>query len=588
MSILAKLVTAYGRFDDSPPPGYSMEKISFVVSLGPDGAPDGPPLDLRKLDGKKPQPVLKPVPAAFKRPGVTPRAFFLWDNTAYALGVSAAEGKDPAPRLAAFRQRHLDDLAGVEDEGLLAMRRFVESWQPERFVELGWPEEMKDANIVFRLGQATEFIHQRPAAMAMLARPDGDATADDGAICLVTGVRGPVARLHPPIKGVDNAQSMGASLVSFNLEAFTSYGHEQGDNAPVSVAAAEAYVGALNRFLQRGSRHRLNIGDATTVFWAEAGDAETAALAEDSVAAMMGGEPVDAEVQSEAVRTVLEKIRAGRAEEIPQVAPGLAEGVRFYVLGLAPNNSRLSVRYWLESDFGELAHNLSEHARALTVEPPYHKERYPPLWRYLLEVASQHKRENVPPQLAGDWMRCILTGSPYPLTLQNTVLMRLRADKEVNALRVALLKGCLVTRETGGNVPVALDLENEDPGYLLGRLFAVYEYAQTQALPGVNATIRDKFYGTASATPRAVFPTLQRGATHHLAKLRKEQKGTAVFIDRTLAEIFDRAKPEDMTLPMLTPTRQALFAIGYYHQKNEFYRKRPSNDGAANIEDAAE
>jgi len=151
--------------------------------------------------------------------------------------------------------------------------------------------------------------------------------------------------------------------------------------------------------------------------------------------------------------------------------------------------------------------------------------------------------------------------------------MRIRSDKNVNALRVAMLKAVLITREREV-VPVSLDPESRDPGYLLGRLFAAYEYLQTQALgASINATIRDKYYGTASATPRAVFPLLQRMATHHLARLRKNHPGRARWIDDQIGRIFELADMHLLT-PTLNAQRQAMFAVGYYHQKNDFYRTR--------------
>ena len=218
----------------------------------------------------------------------------------------------------------------------------------------------------------------------------------------------------------------------------------------------------------------------------------------------------------------------------------------------------------------------------MRIEPPP-KDESPSIWRCLIETAARRKTENIPPNLAGEWLRTILTGGDYPLTLLATVLMRLRADKDVNALRVAILKAVLITRRK--EVPVSLDPENRDPGYLLGRLFAAYEYAQTQALGGsVNATIRDKYYGTASAAPRAVFPLLQRNATHHLSRLRKDRPNRARWLDEQIGQIFELSDANKLFVPTLTAQRQALFAVGYYHQKNSFYRRK---DSASEVEPAS-
>lgn len=566
MSALASLARAYERMKNAPPFGYSAEKIGYLVSLREDGT-IASVTDLRESEGKKRTPRILFVPQPGKRTSrVAPN--FLWDKSAYVLGVTDGEGKRTAEEHAAFIARHLDALRNEDDAGLRALRLFLESWTPGRFDDLHVPE-MKDQNIVFTLESdrlAHICIHDRPAARALWSRIGGAGERPTNT-CLITGERGPIARLHPAIKGVWGAQSSGASLVSFNLDAFNSYGHEQGDNAPVSEAAAFAYTTALNRFLEKDSGHRLQIGDASTVFWADA-SAAAAQEAEGMFAALLG---VDEAAEAKKVAAILDAVRQGRP--LDTLTPALPQDVRFFVLGLSPNAARLSVRFYIEDNFGEIARRYLEHVERMLIEPPP-REAAPSIWRMLIETASQRKSENIPPLLAGEWLRAILTGAPYPLTLLTTVLTRLRADHEVNALRVAMLKSVLI-RNFRLEAPVALDPENDDPGYLLGRLFATYEYAQTQALGGnVNATIRDQYYGAASATPRSIFPLLQRKATHHLSRLRKEKPGLAVNLDRKIGEICEVASAETLFPPTLNPRRQALFAIGYYHQRNDFYRPR--------------
>jgi CRISPR-associated protein Csd1 len=305
MSALASLVRAYERLPNAPAFGYSMERIGFLVSLNADGSPAGPPIDLREGEGKRKAPRLMQVPASFKRPGTTPRSFFLWDNTAFALGVSANEKKAGVTRLEAFRQLHRKELTGTDDPGFKALLRFLDSWSPADFARLGWPEEMKDQNIAFALESErlkNICIHDRPAARALWTRLYAEGVKKEAA-CLVTGERGPIARLHPAIKGVWGAQTSGASIVSFNLDAFTSYGHEQGENAPVSEAAAFAYTTALNRFLERGGGHRIQIGDASTVFWADASEAKAAEEAEGVFAALLGADGADETVQAKKGRS---------------------------------------------------------------------------------------------------------------------------------------------------------------------------------------------------------------------------------------------------------------------------------------------
>jgi CRISPR-associated protein Csd1 len=571
MTILTALARAYDRMAEQnlvPPYGYSEENISFVISLNLDGTPAGKPHDLRLLDGKKRKSRRIPVPMGAKRTaGVF--SFFLWDKTAYVLGVTAGEGKRLETEHEAFKTLHRDILVGTEDEGLQALLRFLDYWTPDRFTELDWPEEMLDQNIVFALEVDrldNRYLHDRPEARRLWTARS--ISSEKPGICLVTGESSPVARLHPSIKGVWGAQSSGASLVSFNLNAFESYGHSQGDNAPVGEAAAFAYGTALNKFLETGSGHRVQIGDASTVFWADGSDAEAVKKAELAFACMT--DKVDDEVRLKKIAPILQRLRSGRG--IDDFDPGLGQ-VRFYVLGLAPNAARLSVRFWIENDFGTIAANYARFMRDIAVEPgPRNLDIG--LWGYLIETAVQHKSENIPPNLAGTWMRAILTGTDFPLTLMSGVLMRIRADGQINAQRVGMLKSVLIRTLKKEDAPVALDPDNRDTGYLLGRLFAVYERAQTQALGSINATIKDKFYGAASAQPAKVFPVIDKGAQAHLSKLGKTSPGFRVVLERTLGEIMDKMSPNSDPFPRTLPAQQqALFALGYYHQRQTFFVK---------------
>jgi CRISPR-associated protein Csd1 len=580
MSILASLAKAYERLPDAPPFGFSAEKIGFLISLNADGSVANV-TDLRAGAGNKKISPLMPVPQAVKRTvGIVSN--FLWDKTSYVLGVTAGEGKRLTVEHAAFVKRHLEALAAQEDEGLKALCQFLTHWKPEQFIAPLWSDDIKDQNVVFALETERRKdirIHDRPAAKNLWANlvSEGDRNF---AACLVSGENAPVSRLHPSIKGVWGGQSSGASIVSFNLDAFTSYGHEQGENAPVSEAAVFAYTTALNRFLEKDSKNRVQLGDASTVFWADASKVEVAEEVESLFGSLFND--VDESMQSDKVGGLLAKIRSGLP--IKDFAPELEKGVRFYVLGLAPNAARISIRFYFEDDFGTLAANYQRFIQDMQILPEP-REGFPPFWKYLAETAVLGKRENVPPKLAGDWMRAILTGRPYPLTLISAVQMRIRADKDINALRVAMLKAVLI-RNYKMEVPVALDTENRNKGYLLGRLFAAYEQAQRAALGDkVNATIKDKFYGTASAQPRRVFALLDKGSVNHLSKLGKAKPGYRVVIEREIAEIMGIMRPGEDPFPAsMSAEEQALFGVGYYHQRNHFFK--PKSDETLAIKDA--
>ena len=581
MSILSSLERAYHRLakeNKVPPIGYSDERIDYCVVLNADGQPVGQPVDLRDPSGRKPVPPRHSVPRPEKRTrNVVPN--FLWDKTSYVLGVGDEKASE---HHAAFLDKHHKPLMSADGQGLVALHRFLQWWKPEYFDKLNWPDEMKKSNpnVVFRLEGERNFIHDHEAARQLWASQMNQSRDSDQAVCLITGARSSVARLHSSIKGVRGAQSSGASIVSFNEDAFTSYGHKQGDNAPVSEDAAAAYTSTLNHFL-RTNENRVQLSDASTVFWAEGSNAEAVAQSEAIFAfAFNDANKASDEISEQAIKPILKKIASGRPME--EIRPDLPQGVRFYVLGLAPNKTRISIRFWMEDDFATLAEHILWHYRDMRINPPPRQEQ-PSIWRCLLETAStkvKNRYEHVPPQLAGDMLRAILTGRAYPQTLLSTILMRLRSDKAITDLRIALLKAVICRkRRMAGHLKedflVSLDPTNADPGYLLGRLFACFEYAQTQALGGkVNATICDKYYGAASATPRSVFPILQRNAMHHLSRLRKDRTGTHRYIDNTIAQIYECAAADALFVPTLDMDHQALFAIGYYHQKNAFYTPR--------------
>jgi CRISPR-associated protein Csd1 len=577
-----------------PAYGYSDQPISYALVVAKNGSvQDVMPLVAQR--GRRTEATRMPVPRpVIRTSGVA--ANFLWDKTAYVLGVK----RDPndkakwveAPREhAAFRKLHEELLATSDDEGLGAVLAVLARWTPSDVASVLRDPDILDANVVFRLDGDRGFVHDRPAAREIWAGHLASLSGADG-LCLVTGATAPLARLHPSLKGVRGAQSSGASIVSFNLDAFTSFGKDQGLNAPVSEQAAFAYTTALNHLLRPGdhNRQRLQVGDATTVFWAEAASAagEAAAeAAEDLFGSLLAPPAEDAlgEKATGRLRAILEKVAAGRP--LQEIDPALDPGTRCFVLGLAPNASRLSVRFWQVDDLGTLVARLGEHWHDLAIEPRPWKMAPEP-WRLVRETAPQGKAENVPPTLAGETMRSILTGGHYPETLFASVVMRCRTDRELNGIRAAILKACLVRadRKAGRkeSVSVSLDTQETNAGYRLGRLFAVLESIQRTALGPVNASIRDRYYGAASATPGAVFPVLLRTAGHHLANVRKGDKTKlAGWFEREIGEIMDGI---GTSLPRnLAIADQGRFAIGYYHQRYGRHKVAPP-EVATDLQDA--
>lgn len=581
MTILTALTQLYDRMQaagEAPRPGFSTEKISFAVVIDAQGRPLRL-ADKRSLAGKKPAPVPMAVPAGSRTSGIRPN--LLWDKTAYVFGVIAvedesedgtkrvipAQGKRTRDEHAAFVAAHRELLASATDPGLMALRLFLEHWHPDHFAGLGFSTEALDQNVVFEFDDGTGpgFIHDRAAVAELLRTP----SKTESGLCLVTGQDEPVERLHPKIKGVMGAQSSGASLVSFNNEAYESYGKTQGANAPVSEAAAFAYGTALNALLARDSERHLRVGDTTVAFWAQAPEAKAAEFSE----WLMGGafDPPDAQDAQNELRAALTNLAEGRAGADPR----LDLEARIYMLGLAPNAARLSVRFWYPGRFGDFARHVTRFWEDLRLEPAPWKGP-PAVWSLLYETAQKYwkeeqkrwelRKDSIPPLLGGQVMSAVLTGRPLPRMLLSSAIARVRADGDINGRRAAICKAVINETTNQEEIPVSLDLENTNPAYRLGRLFAVLERAQTAALQGLNATIKDRYFAAASATPARVFPLLVKNATHHLALIKKgESSGLGHWLEKELGAIW-LGLGADMPRA-LTLEDQGRFIAGYYHQR---------------------
>ena len=574
MTILQALDRYYDRMADRGEvvaPGYSVEPIGIEIVLAADGAIVAVN-EKRDPQGRKPKSEI--VPKWFARQGNGSTPFFLWDNTAYALGVTKKDPEKTKRDHDSFKALHSSELAIESDPGLSALRLFIEKWNPNQFLPPLFDKKSTDQNVAFRLNGDTDenglprFIHDRPAALSYIERLRKSASSGRPAFCLVTGKILPAARLHPKIKSI-SPKAAEVPLVSFNEDAFESYGQKQGFNAPVSEEAAFRYGAALNRLLdRRASRNRIKIGDATVVFWADTSGVgeEAARAAEEAMAGFF--EPSAAEddghdaEEAAKIGDALELLAKGRPVE--DVGLGLKPGTRFYVLGLAPNAARLSVRYWLEDDFSNFSRRLAAHYRDLRIEPAPWGSKPPSIQRLLVRTtALQQKFENIPPLLAGEVARAVLTGARYPRTLLAAAITRLRAgDNPGSGWHAAVIKACL-NRSQEEQVPDSLDPSNPSPAYQLGRLFALLEAAQYAALGRINASIGDRYYGAASATPARVFGPLLRGLRTHLSDARKHGRGG--WIEPRIVEVMQHLSADLPTSLRLED--QGRFAVGYYHER---------------------
>lgn len=593
--ILQELYKLYGRLAergaDVPRQGRSLQKISFRIVIRQDGSlvgiRDAREAETRvkkdKKGGQKTSTVFLAkehlVLGNSKSTSSKADPCFLWDNPAYLLGN--VEAKDRALEyFDALREKHCAVESAVGNARFSAVCRFLESWDPARCAEEFPDKECLKGNGVFRL-QGDEFdVHEDDDVVRWWdeqgsrmwrggeKKPD---SSQDG-MCLVTGLEGSIARLHEPaIKGVANAQGMGAKLVSFNCDSFNSYGKDQSLNAPVSEKAAFAYCNALN-YLLRNERTHVQMPGATIVFWTdsppenEEEDECLAGYALDSSRA-----PAMDEALAERIHARLEEIASGR---------GLGDtlqredATRFFILGLSPNASRLSVRFFHESTLGDFIRNLAAHYEALRIQKRGEKFQDSDIISpYMILRETAREKKDISPLFGGALMRSILLGLPYPDAIAMAILRRFRADQNISRTRCAFLKAWLTRKKPSLHLTHMLDTHNTQPGYVLGRLFAILQKTQTDALGKINRTIQDSYYASASATPQSVFPRIMRLYRHHLAKLPNE--GAKVNREKLLQEVMGLLT----TFPAhLNPEQQGLFALGFYHQTHDFFTPKATQN----------
>lgn len=573
--ILQALTEYYRTLENSgqiSPLGWGEAKVSYALCIGPEGALEQVvSLQTEQKKGKKTvlAPQIMRLPAPVKRTvGIVPN--FLCDNASYLLGVDN-KGK-PQRTLECFlacKALHEELLDGVDSPAAQAVLAFFHTWQPEQAAGHPaladcWEELMAGGNLVFRHDGA--FVHED--ALVRRAWDDHYRAEGDGPqmICLVTGEHGTVESTHPSVKNVYGAQSSGAALVSFNAPAFCSYGKEQNYNAPTSKYAAFAYTTALNHLLS-DREHVYRMGDTTVVCWARCGG--------DVYQNMMGWmffgqEP--AYTLSD-LQSALKGLCSGNAVELDGAR--LDPDMDFYILGISPNAARLSVRFFLRNSFGAFLRNAQAHQQRLEiVKPAYDKFDTIPMWKLLDETVNQNSRDKTPaPNMAGEVLRSVLTDTRYPATLLNGVALRIRAEHSVTRGRAAILKAYYL-KNTHPDVPkevltVSLNPDSTNVPYNLGRLFSVLEAVQSSANPGINTTIKDKYFNSASATPAVVFPVLVNLAQKHLKKL---DGGLRTYYDKQITGLLFKLGeryPSRLNLP-----QQGSFQLGYYHQAQSRFEKK--------------
>lgn len=509
------------------------------------------------------------LPAAVKRSrGIM--ANFLWDNSAYMLGIDQKKDKPEwAPQcFQAAQKLHKRILGGLDDPFALAITRFFETWDPKKATTCPalagkYEEVTSGANITFLFqgeypdkNSLFDRVWQKEYAGEEL--PDGPEMR-----CLVTGDCVVPQKVHPAIKGVMGAKSSGAALISYNAPAFCSYGRLQNLNAPVGKYAAFAYTTALNRLIS-DREHCRRFGDTTVVYWAENAQVQY----QDLFSGLLDGNTIS----DQDISAVIGALASGNACDWNALP--VDPDNRFYILGLSPNAARLSMRFFFQNTFGEFAQNFQAHYDRIRVTiPQYEKDIDFPLWKLLKESVNQKSRDKtVSPHIAADTLYAILTGGRYPSTLYQQTQLRIRAEHDINRGKAAIIKGYLIRNETNPIYKEVLTVDlNEQTTYLpyvLGRLFSVLEDLQQKANPGINTTIKDKYFSSACTTPAVVFPTLLKLAEKHLRKL---ETGSKIYYSKQMNALLGMIAsnyPEHLSI-----SDQGVFQLGYYHQTQRRYMK---------------
>lgn len=578
LQALTRYYEALLKRGDIAPLGWSKTKISFALCLDKDGhvtqvIPTMEPVEMGKKTVLRPQE--KNLPAGEDRSSNV-AANFLWDNSGYILGIDQ-KGKPERSKkyFSEAKALHHAVLDGVNSPTSSAILAFFDAWQPERAAEHPALASQLQAitsggNLLFRVDGV---YPQEDTAICDAWQRYWERTDKNAKLmqCLVTGqYHQEIARTHPKIKGDprDGFQTMGNTLVSFNNDSESSYGQEQSYNALVGKYAAFAYTAALNHLLANRNNVQI-IGDTTVVCWAEGAEP----VYQDLFMSFVSGSLPPA-ISDNDLRAALKRLAMG----LPCDDLGVDPNRTFYVLGLAPNAARLSVRFFLRDSFGKLMQNVNAHYERLEiVKPTYEKREVLSLWALLRETVNLNSKDKSPsPAMVGAAARAIFSGGLYPVSLLEAAMLRIRAERNITWGRAAIIKAYYL-KNPHTDCPkevltVSLNETSTNIPYTLGRLFSVYEAVQQAANPGINTTIKDKFFNSAAAMPASIFPVLNSLYQKHLRKL---ENGQRIYFDKqvsALKNVLHEDYPARMTL-----AQQGSFDLGYYHQTQKRYLKKEEN-----------
>jgi CRISPR-associated protein Csd1 len=571
---------------------YGPQKIHSLIVIDRDGTFHGLQSQMTMVARGKGKPRAEPklmsMPSPEGRRTSGDMANFLYDKSDYVFGLGNADSERLQNRMRLFRERIAEALEATNDDGVRAVSAFLERFDRGEIAIAFPPDQEPGAVFAFQdIDDPTARISDRPAIAKWWRSRRAVSGAAEG-VCILCGAIAPIVRTHPELKNVPGGNPAGVALVSFNAPAFTSFGFsddESHKNAPFCRNCADAYTRALNRLLSPSFPDPVNPGqdlprgnyrlsnDTVALYWSS----------EPAAASILGpafnGDPnAVAELRDpQAVRTLYHSPRAGT---LP------TEVARFYSIILSGAQGRAVLRSSFELTLREVFEHLSRYFADIDLVPMYASEPpVLPLYQLVGALKAPGVRSSVAPPLAGQLYESAVRGSPYPPSLLDAALRRLRAG-EFTRPRIAIIKAVLNgqfrARKNGKEITMSLDPANNEPGYRLGRLFAVLERLQADAINAPNATIVDRYFGAASATPAVVFPRLMKLAQHHASKSTR-----GGWYQRQIQDVVNGLDAANAFPSTLSLQQQGLFAVGYYHQRADLWTSKkgeaPTPDDASNL-----
>ena len=558
--ILKALYDYYKRCDNLPAKGMEEKEIGFLIVLSPDG-------HFLRFEDCRTEKDHARVYLVKKHVGRSSAAVanYLYDNSSYVLGYSEKSTGKEQLYFDTFKAK-VESISELfpDNKDLYAIRSFYNNSRETILdmisLDVLWEDIKKNlskkySTFSFRIEGDLKIVAEKKEIL-QLEDCDDETKADN--LCLVSGKHGPSVDTTTATM-IAGSQAT-AKLVAFQVNSgYDSYGKSKCGNAPISEEAEFAYTTALNSMLQKGSRNKFMLGSRTFVFWAS-NNKEASKETEESLFELLGfSEDTndDPNAKIAKVRRVFESIYSGIMKT------GLDD--KFYILGLAPNSARIAVIYWSETTLKDFAEKILFHFNDMEIhDTRKDKKPYMGIREIISSVTLGGKMSDATPNLPEAVVKSIFQGLPYPQTLYSACIRRIRAEQKLTITRAAIIKAYL-NRQSNNNkkIDIMLDKDNNNQGYLCGRLFAVLENLQFAA--NGQDSIRSSYMNAASTTPSTVFSTILKLSNNHYGKLAKDKKGLANFFDNQKKEIMAMLQEFPDTLEL---NDQGRFFLGYYHQKN--------------------